>query len=40
MATIDVDTHRAQHDWEAITARRQRIAAFPFWKRMVWVLFV
>lgn len=40
IAKIDVDTHRAVHNWDEINDRREKIAAFPFWKRMVWMLFV
>ncbi|KAL2399722.1 Amino-acid permease inda1 [Exophiala dermatitidis] len=40
IAKIDVDTHRAVHNWDEINGRREKIAAFPFWKRIVWMLFV
>lgn len=39
LADIDIDTGRREHDWDAIRAYRQKTAAFPMWKRVLYSAF-
>ena len=39
LADVDVDTGRREVDWERIRANEERIAAFPAWRRILYLLF-
>ncbi|KAH7152103.1 amino acid permease/ SLC12A domain-containing protein [Dactylonectria estremocensis] len=39
LSEVDLDTGRREHDWDAIHAYREQLAAAPAWKRMLKVVF-
>ncbi|KAM5349630.1 hypothetical protein ACJ41O_006135 [Fusarium nematophilum] len=39
LSEVDLDTGRREHDWDAIQAYREKMAAAPAWKRVLHVIF-